>query len=165
MTATVSLDGRYLDIERFIHAETTLLDQRRFDDWLSLFSDDARYRIAMRDIVGGGADGYQVLEKEICNDDREFLGMRAARLARNLGACERPPSLTRRLVTNLEVDRTAEGWQAHVHLAVYQTRMAQDWLVGERTDLLVETEAGLRIRHRSVVLDYFVIPRTLTTLL
>ncbi|MDE1675304.1 aromatic-ring-hydroxylating dioxygenase subunit beta [Nocardia gipuzkoensis] len=163
---TTTVDDRYVEIEQFVYSETALLDNRRFTNWLALFTADARYRVAVRDIVGDGRQaGYEVVEKQLCNDDREFLKMRVARLERNLGACERPPSLTRRLVTNLEIDRTDNGWQAHVNFAVYQARMAQDWLVGERTDQLIVTEAGLRIRHRNVLLDYIVVPRTLTVLL
>ena len=36
------------EIEDFFYGQAELLDTRRFDDWLALFTDDARYWMPMR---------------------------------------------------------------------------------------------------------------------
>ena len=38
----------YLSVQQFLFSEARLLDERRFDDWLALFSDDAIYWMPVR---------------------------------------------------------------------------------------------------------------------
>jgi len=35
--------GTQLSVERFLHRQAEFLDEKQWDDWLALFSDDGRY--------------------------------------------------------------------------------------------------------------------------
>ena len=41
-------DSLVREIEQFLYREARLLDERRFHDWLTLFTDDVRYWMASR---------------------------------------------------------------------------------------------------------------------
>ena len=43
-----------LDVEAFLYDEAALLDAWRLDDWLALFTRDARYEVPSTDRPGGG---------------------------------------------------------------------------------------------------------------
>ena len=36
-------DSTQLSVERFLHQQAEFLDEKQWDDWLALFSDDGRY--------------------------------------------------------------------------------------------------------------------------
>ncbi len=64
------------EVEQFLYHEAALLDARRFDEWLELFTDDAEYLAPITPI-------HQVPEAipldtglGIFNEGRRFLGLR-----------------------------------------------------------------------------------------
>ena len=58
--------GEVREIERFLYDEAFLLDERRFDEWLALFTDDARYRMPTRRAVAKAAVNARVsIEEEL----------------------------------------------------------------------------------------------------
>ena len=40
-----------LEVERFLYDEAALLDERRFWEWLELFTDDVRYWMPLREAI------------------------------------------------------------------------------------------------------------------
>ncbi len=93
-------------VEQFLYAEAWLLDERRFEEWLALFADDARYALHVREVAeppdasaGAGAR----LSPPLFEDDLAFLTLRVRRLETRLAHAERPPSITRHLITNVVV--------------------------------------------------------------
>jgi 3-phenylpropionate/cinnamic acid dioxygenase small subunit len=107
------------EIEQFLYREARLLDDRRFHDWLTLFTDDVRYlmvgrsnrypksskAIAILDPECYVADeAAQEDELALLDETRESLSARVARLDSGMAWAEDPPSRTRHFVANIEVE-------------------------------------------------------------
>ena len=88
-------DGLTRAVEQFLYRDARLLDERRFKEWLELFTDDARYWMGTRSnrypktskaITILDADRYieddltEADELAILDETRETLGKRIARL-------------------------------------------------------------------------------------
>lgn len=54
-TSDAKLDALFLqhEVEQFLYKEAALLDEWRLDDWLTLFTDDARYVVPATDLPDG----------------------------------------------------------------------------------------------------------------
>jgi 3-phenylpropionate/cinnamic acid dioxygenase small subunit len=85
------------EAQRFLVAEARLLDERRFEEWEQLFTDDAVYWVPM----DPDRDPRQTVS--IVYDDRKRLHERVYRLTRTPVLDQNPPSRTIRLVGNVEV--------------------------------------------------------------
>lgn len=86
------------EAQRFLVAEARLLDERRFEEWEELFTDDAVYWVPM----DPDRDPQQTVS--IVYDDRRRLHERVYRLTRTPVLDQNPPSRTIRLVGNVEVE-------------------------------------------------------------
>jgi p-cumate 2,3-dioxygenase subunit beta len=138
-------------VEAFLYEEAYLLDEWQLDDWLALFTEDARYVVPATDLPDGDPSHDLVL----IDDDKLRLGGRVERLKSRRAHREYPWSRTRRLVTNVRVVPTDEGdVGATASFAVYRIRSGHtDVFVGQYRYVLVEAEEGLRIRYRRATLD------------
>ena len=160
------------DVEQFLYREARLLDERRFHDWLELFTDDVRYwmvgrsnrypktskAIAVLDPSRYGHEGpAEDDELAILDESKKTLAGRVARLETGMAWAEDPPSRTRHLITNIEVqsgDAESE-LTANSNFIVYRSRSEtdQDFYVGARRDLLRRIDGSLKISSRRIVLD------------
>jgi p-cumate 2,3-dioxygenase subunit beta len=139
------------EVEQFLYAEAALLDEWRLDEWVGLFTEDARYVIPSTDHPE--TDPRETLG--LVNDDIVRLRGRVERLKSRRAHREFPWSRTRRLVTNVRV-MGAEGDDVLVTASflVYRIRGGQmDPLVGQYQYRLVRVDGALRIRQRRVQLD------------
>jgi 3-phenylpropionate/cinnamic acid dioxygenase small subunit len=160
------------EVEQFLYREARLLDERRFDEWLGLLTDDIRYWMAARSnryprrskaIAILDPDRYVEDDlpgdNELCllDEDKQSLAARVARLDTGMAWAEDPPSRTRHLITNIEVVPAAVAPEVQVHsnFIVYRTRAEteQDFYVGTRRDLLRRTGGEWKIAERRVTLD------------
>src|SRR5213593_246047 len=100
MTSTGSRVELLLEVERLVAREAYLLDERRFHEWLELFTNDATYAVSVREVVQheGGGGLYQYPEAPVFDEDHEFTTVRVKRLETRLALAEQPPSLTRHLI-------------------------------------------------------------------
>jgi 3-phenylpropionate/cinnamic acid dioxygenase small subunit len=159
-------------VEQFLYREARLLDERRFHDWLELFTDDLRYWMPVRmsrypkgsrAIVILDEDRYveEELAREgelaLLDETKESLSMRIARLDTGMAWAEDPPSRTRHLITNIEVEAGSTDAELTVYsnFLVYRTRgeTEQDFFVGRREDTLRNVEGAWKIARRTIVLD------------
>jgi benzoate/toluate 1,2-dioxygenase beta subunit len=90
-------------IEDFLYREARLLDERRLDEWLALFTADATYWIPC-----GADDIDPTTQVSIAYDDRRRMEERVRRLQSGFAHAQDPPSRTRRLVGNVQIDRVDE---------------------------------------------------------
>jgi 3-phenylpropionate/cinnamic acid dioxygenase small subunit len=159
-------------VEQFLFREARLLDERRFHDWLLLFTSDIHYWMASR------ANRYprsskaitilnpeRYLEEDMSGTDElalfdetlATLTARVARLDTGMAWSEDPPSRTRHLITNIEVMPDASGSEVAVHcnFIVYRSRgeAEQDFYVGAREDRLRWIDGGWKIARRRMILD------------
>jgi 3-phenylpropionate/cinnamic acid dioxygenase small subunit len=149
------------EIEQFLYREARLLDERRFDDWLGLFTDDMRYWMPVVSTVEKGRREVAV-ESELAyfDDNKGTLTLRVKRLATGAAHAEEPQSRTRHFVSNVEVEEGAGGeLTVYSNFIVYRTRLDYDldWFVGCRRDTLRRTEGGWRIARRKMTLDQTVL--------
>lgn len=149
-------DATYLQIQRFLFREAVLLDRRDYAGWLALTTDDIRYRVnAMVSRDAGTAS----VNYAIVDEDQVGLKSRIDQISNpRLTRAENPPSMTRRVVSNIEayVDAPAEQFQASSYLLAYRGRPSLPeggFYVAERRDLLRRTPAGWRLARRDVHLD------------
>jgi benzoate/toluate 1,2-dioxygenase beta subunit len=85
--------------EAFLVKEAQLLDERRFREWMGLFTEDGVYW------VPSAPDQKSPLEQaSLFYDDRELMRTRIDRLEHPLIHVQTPPSRTVHLVTNVTVD-------------------------------------------------------------
>lgn len=97
------------EAERFLFAEARLLDERRFDEWETLFTDDGVYWLP----IDPDVDPARAVA--IIYDDRQRLHERVYRLMKTPVLDQNPASRTIRFVSNVEVLDGAQGGDAVVH--------------------------------------------------
>jgi 3-phenylpropionate/cinnamic acid dioxygenase small subunit len=89
-----------LRAQALLYREARLLDERRFDEWLELFTEDAHYWLPIKDESSPGQAG----EPSLISDTRWGMEERVFRLTRTLAHAQNPPSRTQHDVTNVEVE-------------------------------------------------------------
>ena len=165
-------DDLLRDVEQFLYREARLLDERRFHEWLELFTDDVRYWMAGRSTryprsskaitildPGRRQEADVAIEDElaILDETKVTLSGRVARLDTGMAWAEDPPSRTRHIITNIEVEPgdTASELKVYSNFVVYRTRAEteQDFYVGARQDVLRRVDGAWRIARRKLVLD------------
>jgi p-cumate 2,3-dioxygenase beta subunit len=138
-------------VEAFLFQEAALLDEWRLNDWLALFTEDARYVVPSTDTPQ--ADPQQALS--IIDDNMLRLRGRVERLQSRHAHREFPWSRTRRLITNVRITQI-EGIDLHVTASflVYRMRGGHvDPLIGRYQYILRRRERTLKIAYRKAILD------------
>jgi 3-phenylpropionate/cinnamic acid dioxygenase small subunit len=160
------------EVEQFLYREARLLDARRFHEWLELFTEDVRYWMAGRSnryprsskaIAILDPDRYveddaaRADELAILDETKETLAARVSRLDTGMAWAEDPPSRTRHLIANIEVEPGESEAEVKVYsnFLVYRSRAEseEDFYVGAREDVLRREGGGWKIAHRKLVLD------------
>ena len=139
------------EVEKFIIEEAAMLDEWRLDDWLALFTTEARYVVPATDTPA--ADPKETLA--LINDDMARLRGRVDRLKSRHAHREFPWSRTRRFITNVRVKEIiGEEIVAHASFFVYRIRSGQvDPLIGSYVYMLRRVDGALKIASRRAVLD------------
>lgn len=139
------------EVEKFIIEEAAMLDEWRLDDWLALFTKDARYMVPATDTPA--ADPTETLT--LINDDIARLRGRVERLKSRHAHREFPWSRTRRFITNVRIKEiTGEEILAQTSFLVYRIRSGQvDALIGSYVYTLRRVDGALKIAARRAVLD------------
>ena len=160
------------DVEQFLYREARLLDERRFHEWIELFTDDVRYWMTGRSSryprsskAIGILDPDRYREADLANDDelaildetKATLGGRIARLDTGMAWAEDPPSRTRHIITNIAVEPgdAASEVKVYSNFMVYRSRSEteQDFYVGARQDILRYVDGTWKIARRQLTLD------------
>lgn len=148
-TATVGV-GRE-EVTELLYEEAELLDEWRLDEWLQLYTDDARYVIPCNDDPDGDPSRSLVL----VDDNRLRMEARVDRLNNRRAHREYPHSNLRHLVTNIRLGaREGDELEVRASFAVWRFRNdTERHYVGRYLYRLVCADGGLRIRSKRVVLD------------
>ncbi len=160
------------EVEQFLYREARLLDNRRFAEWLELFSEDVRYWMPTRSNrypVNSKAisilDASRYEEEEVSGEEelafmeetKDTLERRVVRLGTGMAWAEDPPSRTRHLITNIEVEAgdSPDQMRVYSNFVMYRNRseVDQDFYVGSREDVMRRENGQLRIASRKIVLD------------
>jgi 3-phenylpropionate/cinnamic acid dioxygenase small subunit len=114
------------EFRRLLEREARLLDQLRYDDWLSMYAPECVYWVPS---TPNGGDPRR--EIAIMFDDRRRLEDRVYRLRTGFAWSQAPASRTVRLITNVEVFSTAS---ADVRMLRSNFLISEFW--GDETRLL-----------------------------
>ncbi|MBI3975363.1 MAG: aromatic-ring-hydroxylating dioxygenase subunit beta [Armatimonadetes bacterium] len=144
------------EAERFLFAEARLLDERRFDEWEALFTDDGVYLVP----IDPAKEPSRSIS--IIYDDRRRLGERVFRQMKTPVLDQNPPSRTIRFVSNVEVAPDAADGIATVrcHQLIAEMRPggpgqaglnAPRWFAARCEYRLRRTDGGLKIAAKKVV--------------
>jgi ethylbenzene dioxygenase subunit beta len=90
--------------EAFLFDEARLLDERRFREWMALFTEDGTYW------VPASIDQESPFDQvSLFYDDRDLMKTRIERLEHPRIHVQTPPSRTAHLIGNIMIDRAAAG--------------------------------------------------------
>ena len=157
------------DVESFYTNEIDLLDERRYDEWLDLLTDDMRYWVPMRRNVKFGE-----WEREFTREGQDLnwfdegkvtLTMRVRQIQTGIHWAEEPSSRVCHLISNVQVVQASPSVDAPSEVTatsrflIYRNRVATetDILAGKREDHLRRVGDGWQIARRKVVLDQSVV--------
>jgi 3-phenylpropionate/cinnamic acid dioxygenase small subunit len=158
------------EIQRFLYKEARLLDSRDYRNWLKLLTDDVFYVMPTRfNRLREGPDEDWSVEKELgelafFEENMASLRIRVERFYTGMAWTEEPPSRTRHLITNIEVEDDEEPNQALVYsnFLAFRSRLDglpenEDFLFGCRQDLLRLADGEWKLARRRIITDSVVI--------
>ncbi|MEX0729799.1 MAG: aromatic-ring-hydroxylating dioxygenase subunit beta [Aquisalimonadaceae bacterium] len=124
------------EAEEFLHREAALLDEGKFEDWLELFAEDARYWMptAMDDDAGVGTP--------LVYDDRSSLEDRVSRLRNRNFHAQVPRSRTLHFTSNVFVEDAEEGARVLSNFILYEFRLSEQRTFAGRCEHTLRHEVG-----------------------
>ncbi len=146
-------DVDYHAVVEFLHREARLADEARYAEWHALWTDDGVYW------VPATTDPAADPEKHLSHiyDNRTRLDTRIKLLQTGHRYSQEPPSLMRRLISNVEVERAENGEFVAAsnfilaELSV-QAKHEMHWWVGRTTHRLRLVDGALKMSQKKVVL-------------
>ncbi|MBL4868925.1 MAG: 3-phenylpropionate/cinnamic acid dioxygenase subunit beta [Pseudomonadales bacterium] len=147
------------EIEQFLYHEANLLDERRFDEWINLLTQDIHYWMPIRRTTTS-----RELDKEFTapgamaffDEDLMMLQLRVKKMTGKMAWSEDPPSRTRHFVSNIRiVDNTGDEITVGLNFHLYRTRYGseEDSWIGRRQDVIRRVDGGLKLAQRHIYLD------------
>jgi 3-phenylpropionate/cinnamic acid dioxygenase small subunit len=154
------------EVEAFLYAEARMLEDNRFDEWMSCFSDDVHYYMPVRQNAEAAVgDQDEIGAFALFDDDRQSLELRILRIKTGQAHAEVPFSVTQRFITNVTA-RPVDGnaVQAYSNFMIYQERRGQHGVTfyGRRNDILLREKDGFKIAKRKIELAQMILPTTIS---
>lgn len=145
------ISAEYHLAKTFVEDEMQLLDSAAYESWMDQFTDDGLYWVPI-DRNQESPIGHVSL----FNDDKDIMRTRVERLRHPLIHVQIPASRTCRTISSVRVKRGKEGSGFVVTgkylLVEYRPGHNQQVIAGDAEYHLVETDAGLKIRLKKIVL-------------
>jgi len=135
--------------EKFLYREARLVDEHRYDEWLSLWADDGIYWIPCRH-----EDDDPARQVSIVYDNRAKLGDRIARFKSGAVLAQVPKTRLRRVISNIEVTHGGGNElavESNFILVEARDGMQHVWC-GRSIHALRETGGDFRIARKKVLL-------------
>ena len=135
--------------ELFLIHEGRLLDERRFEEWAELFTEDGHYWVPS---VPDQESPFQYAS--LFFDDRQLMKTRIDRLRHPRIHIQTPPSRTLHMVSNIvvdEADNAAGEYTVSSSMLMGEYRLnVQRFFAGRQTHRLVQDGDGFRIALKRV---------------
>jgi 3-phenylpropionate/cinnamic acid dioxygenase small subunit len=153
------------EVADFLYREAELLDERRYQDWLALLTDDVRYWMPMRRNVKFGEEGREFTRETTdiawFDEGKDTLTRRVRQIETGIHWAEEPQSRIAHLVSNVQIVEATPSLAAPEEVAVkcrfliYRNRVETetDLLVGKREDRLRRAADDWQIARRKIILD------------
>jgi len=153
------------EVEDFLCHEADLLDERRYEEWLALLTEDVRYWMPMRRNVK-----VDDLEREFTregldiswfDEGKETLIRRVRQIQTGIHWAEEPVSRISHMISNVRLLEANPSWAVPAEVTVrcrflvYRNRVETetDILVGKREDLLRHINGEWKVAQRKILLD------------
>ena len=137
------------EVVRFIYKEARLLDEKRFDEWYELFTDDAYYWVPL---VPGQTD--PLAHNSLAYEDKLLLKLRIERLKLPTAYSQKPASRCLHVMQTPELERADDlrgEYRTRSPFIYTETRGDESQrYAAVAWHTLVRSEAGLRIRLKRV---------------
>jgi 3-phenylpropionate/cinnamic acid dioxygenase small subunit len=126
------------EAEDILYREARLLDDRRYSDWLEMLAEKVTYWVPCN---GEGTDPNR--EVTLVFDDRARLQDRINRLSSGLAHAQNPPSKTKRIISNVEIEESGEE-SATVRSAfiTYELRRGKERIFAGRYEHCLQLAGG-----------------------
>ena len=149
------------EVAEFLYREAKLLDSNSLEEWLELLTEDISYEMPLRMTRERGEPDVSSQMGHF-SEDRHSLELRVKRLGTDFGWAENPPSRTRRFISNIRVENTADPNEvkAGSYFLLYRSRGSStqaDLISGERQDLLRKRDGGWKLASRLILVDQAVL--------
>lgn len=145
-----------------LYDEAAALDERRFDDWVAMLSEDLIYQAPIRITRTGKTRDLDVMRTMFHFDENyESILMRTGRLHKSAWA-EDPPSRCRRFVTNVRVGETEAAGEYEVVSYFFMERSRGDAhenenVTAERRDIWRDVDGQYKLVKREIIVDQSVL--------
>ncbi len=151
------------EVQEFLYFEASLLDERRYEDWLDLLTEDIHYWMPIRRTTTAKEVDQEFTQPgamAFFDDDKNTLTMRVQRMTAGRAWAEDPPSRTRHMVFNVRVTEVSDDdISVTCNFQLYRTRLdsEEDSWIGRREDLLRRVDGQLKLARRHIFLEQTVI--------
>ena len=160
-----------LEIEDFLYYEADLLDERRYEEWLELLTEDMRYFMPMRRNVPFGQQARENTlprrEMSWFDEGKVTLTQRVRQINTGAHWCEEPLSRVTHMVSNVRLAEVGPTEvQVRCRFLVYRNRLQDEesFFIGRRLDTLRRVGGSWKIANREIILDQNVLlAKNLTT--
>ena len=136
------------DVEQFLYQQSDLLDSRRWQDWIDLFTPDGIYWMPP-DASYKTWDG----QPAIFAEDRNLMQVRMGRVLHPDAWSQRPQWGTNHVVSNVVIDKAAKNGDLVVRSRFHMLEMRRDDIrhfAGQYTHHLKKVKGGYRIKLQRV---------------
>ena len=153
------------EVEEFLYREAELLDERRYEAWLDLFTEDVHYWMPMRRNVPRDEPEREFTrhgtDVNWFDEGKDTLTRRVRQILTGVHWAEEPPSRTCHIVSNVQILRAAPDGASPTEVTVksrflvYRNRVETetDLLAGKREDVLQRVDGNWKIARRTIILD------------
>lgn len=148
----------HYEVTRFLTREARLLDNRQFEDWLELLTDDVVYRMPVRMTRESKDPSGKDNAMAYFDESKKSLTTRVKRLRTNSAWAEDPPLHTRHFVSNIEVEPGDKPDELNV-CSYFLTKRSRgvdhnvEQIFGERLDILRKVDGEWKLAARRVYPD------------
>jgi len=157
------------EIHEFLCAEADLLDERRYDEWLDLLTDDVSYWVPLRrNVSADQRDTENTKQGKDINwfdEGKVTLRQRIRQVTSGVHWAEEPSPRVSRFISNLYDIQASPGVEdpqevcVRYKILIYRNKLEDDTdvFVGKRHDTLRRVQDQWKIAKRTVILDQSVL--------
>ena len=157
------------EVHEFLCAEADLLDERRYEEWLDLLTDDISYWVPMRRNVQFGhwdtENTRQGRDMNWFDEGKATLRLRIKQITSGVHWVEEPSPRVSRMISNVHAIRATpsleepEEVSVKYRILIYRNRLedSTDIFAGKREDVLRKVDGQWKICKRTMLLDQSVL--------
>lgn len=136
-------------VEQFLYYEARLQDQHAYDEWESLWTDDAVYWVP-----ANGEDTDPETQMSYIYDNRSRIGVRIKQLKTGKRHTQTPRSQLARIISNIELlSDTAEGISVRANAMIYEESLRGVTIWAARNEYRLRRAGnGFKLVRKKIVL-------------